>query len=114
MGRRAHEPMSSLLDTCPPDDRTAERKVFPGATADAVKNVIARACKTAGIAHYHPHDFRHRFASVMVAQGVPLPQVAAALGHSRKSLTLDVYSHVLMDEGKALGSVGRGAVNPQT
>jgi integrase len=59
---------------------------------------MARACKTAGLALYSPHDLRHRWASVQVARGVPLPQVAAALGHSRSSLTLDVYSHVLLAE----------------
>jgi hypothetical protein len=37
----------------------------------------------------------------MVARGVPITSVAAALGHSRKSLTLDTYSHVLLDEGGA-------------
>ncbi len=30
--------------------------------------------------------------------GVPVTQVAAQLGHSRKSMTLDVYSHVLLGE----------------
>ena len=33
----------------------------------------------------------------MIAQGVPVTTVAAQLGHSRKSMTLDVYSHVLVD-----------------
>ena len=33
----------------------------------------------------------------MIAQGVPVTSVAAQLGHSRKSMTLDVYSHVLVD-----------------
>lgn len=37
-----------------------------------------------------------RFAS----QCVPVTQVAAQLGHSKKSLTLDTYSHVLVDEQK--------------
>ena len=30
--------------------------------------------------------------------GVPLPVVGAVVGHSRTSVTLDVYSHVLLDE----------------
>jgi hypothetical protein len=30
-------------------------------------------------------------------RGVPVTQVAAPLGHSRKSQTLDTYSHVLID-----------------
>jgi len=29
----------------------------------------------------------------MIAQGLNVPQVADALGHSRPSITLDVYSH---------------------
>ena len=106
--------MAEVAASTAPDDRTAERRVFPGATPPTLKNVIRRACKAAGIAHYSPHDLRHRYASVQIARGVPLPNVAAQFGHSRKSLTLDTYSHVLIDEGKALGSVGRGAVNPQT
>ena len=39
---------------------------------------------------------RRRYASVKIAEGVPVTQVAAQLGHSRKSLTLNVYSHVLI------------------
>jgi integrase len=62
-----------------------------------VNGVMARACKAAGIVHRHPHDLRHRYASVQIARGVPVTEVAAALGHSRKSLTLDTYSHVLVD-----------------
>jgi integrase len=92
------ELMEEIAAATPPDDRTAERRVFPDATVDAVKNVIARACKAAKIAHYHPHDFRHRYASVQIARGVPVTTLAAQLGHSRKSLTLDTYSHVLLDE----------------
>ncbi len=90
--------MADVLDSCPPDDRTAERRVFPGFTPDLARSVMARACKAAGIAHFHPHDLRHRYASVQIGRGVPVTELAAALGHSKKSMTLDVYSHVLLDE----------------
>jgi integrase len=92
--------MVEIQETCPPDDRTAERRVFPGFTPDAAKNAMRKACENAGIAHFHPHDLRHRYASVKIAEGVPVTQVAAQLGHSRNSLTLDTYSHVLIDEGR--------------
>lgn len=87
--------IADVAETCPREDRTAERRVFPGFTRDVAKNVMARACKTAGIAHFHPHDLRPRYASVQIDRGVSVTQVAAQLGHSRKSLTLDTYSHVL-------------------
>jgi integrase len=88
--------MAEIADACPREDRTAERRVFTGFTADVAKNVMARACKAAGIAHRHPHDLRHRYASIQIGRGVPVTQVAAQLGHARKSLTLDTYSHVLL------------------
>jgi integrase len=89
--------MVEIQETCPPDDRTLERRVFPGLTPSVLGNVMHRACKAAGIVHYSPHDLRHRYASVKIAEGVPVTQLAAQLGHSRKSLTLDTYSHVLLD-----------------
>lgn len=88
--------MDEIAATCPREDRTADRRVFVGFTADVAKNVMARACKAAGIVHRHPHDLRHRYASVQIGRGVPVTEVAAQLGHSRKSLTLDTYSHVLL------------------
>jgi integrase len=70
----------------------------PGFSPDVAKNVMARACTTAGIPHLHPHDLRHRYASLKIQEGVPVTDLAAELGHSKKSLTLDTYSHVLIRE----------------
>ena len=64
--------------------------------AVVVHGNMYRACEAAGIAHFHPHDLRHRYASVKIGEGVPVTQVAAQLGHSRNSLTLDTYSHVIV------------------
>jgi integrase len=93
--------MDVIESTCPFEDRTAVRVVFPGFTADAAKNVMARACKAAGIPHFHPHDLRHRRISLWHDQGIPARQLAERAGHSRPSMSLDVYSHVLIDEAEA-------------
>lgn len=90
--------MEEMEATCPPDDRTALRRVFPGAGRQTIGNAMRNACKTAGIASYSPHDLRHRFISVKIREGVPVTQIAAHVGHSKKSLTLDTYSHVLIGE----------------
>jgi integrase len=79
--------MVEIQETCPPDDRAAERPVFIGFTADVAKNVMARASVAAGIAHFHPHDLRHRYASVQIGRGVPVTRVAAQLGHSTRTRT---------------------------
>lgn len=90
--------MVEVQETCPPDDRSAERRVFPGFTRNVAASSMRQACTAAGLAHYHPHDLRHRYASVKIAEGVPVTDLAAQLGHSKKTLTLDTYSHVLLDE----------------
>jgi integrase len=88
--------MSEICDSCPPDDRVPERRVFIGFNGAAFADAMRRACKAAGVAHYHPHDLRHRYISVKIAEGVPITNISAQVGHSKKSLTLDTYSHVLL------------------
>jgi integrase len=90
--------MEDIEATCPPDDRTATRQLFPGAGRQTVGNAVRNACRVAGIASYSPHDLRHRFISLKIREGVPITEISAHVGHARKSLTLDVYSHVLIDE----------------
>ena len=91
--------MVVLEATCPPDDRAATRRVFPGATRQTIGMAMRNACASAGLPHYHPHDLRHRYASVKIREGVPVTNLAAQLGHARKSLTLDTYAHVLLGDG---------------
>jgi integrase len=88
--------MEDVLKTCPPDDRTPERRVFQGATRQVLGMAMRRGCEAAGLALYSPHDLRHRYASVKIREGVPVTDLAAQLGHARKSMTLDTYSHVLL------------------
>jgi integrase len=92
--------MDEIAGSCPPDDRTPKRQVFMGLTRHVAQGAMERACRAAGIATYSPHDLRHRYASIKLAEGVPVTDLAAQLGHSKKSLTLDVYTHVLIDEGR--------------
>jgi integrase len=80
-------------------NRTAERRVFTG-TDGALRGAVDRACKAAKIPHFHPHDLRHRRISLWHDQGVPARELADRAGHSRASMSLDVYSHVLMDKSE--------------
>lgn len=59
-----------------------------------VHNAIKRACKDAGVQPFGPHMLRHRRATLWHQQGVYATELAARLGHSRPSTSLDVYSHV--------------------
>jgi integrase len=88
------ELMDEMAALCPLEDRTSERRVF-GVTDNAIRRGIELACQDAKIAHYSPHDLRHRRISLWVAQGFDPITVKGWSGHSRASMTLDVYSHVV-------------------
>lgn len=89
--------LADLADSTPPDDRAADRFVFP-MTGQDLRQAMRRACRSAGVPAYSPHDLRHRRVSVWHREGVPFREIAARVGHSRTSLTADQYTHVLMSE----------------
>ena len=73
----------------------AERRVFQGVTEASAYQTMLRACQTAGVPHYHPRDLRHRRITIWHQSGVPARELAERAGHSRPSMSLDVYSHVM-------------------
>jgi integrase len=75
-----------------------------GGTPGAYKAAMYRACNAAGIPNFTPHDLRHRRLSLWHGQGIPAAELAAPAGHSKSSMTLDVYSHVLLDPTEATES----------
>ena len=87
--------MQAIDASCPLEDRTPDRRVFRGITEASAYQAMTRACRTAGIPHHHPHDLRHRRITVWHQAGVPARELAERAGHSRPSMSLDVYSHVM-------------------
>lgn len=85
--------LMDLIADRPADERTG--RVFPGFSESQAWRAMSNACKTAGIPHFHPHDLRHRRTSLWHGQGVPARELAARVGHSKPSMSLDVYSHVI-------------------
>lgn len=45
---------------------------------------------------FHFHALRHFAASWMIEHGLPLPEVASLLGHSKVDMTLSVYAHAVV------------------
>jgi len=66
----------------------------------AIRDAFRRALKRAGVGHHRPYDLRHTFASLLLAEGAPLPYVAAQLGHSNPTTTLRHYAHWLPKHGR--------------
>ena len=87
--------MVAIEDTCPLEDRVPERKVFQGLNSSAGRQAMTRACRDAKIPHYTPHDLRHRRLTLWHQSGVPAQELAERAGHSKPSMSLDVYTHVM-------------------
>lgn len=56
-----------------------------------------RVLYQAGLPQIRFHDLRHTAASLMLNKGIPFIVVSRILGHSKPSITLDIYGHLLTD-----------------
>lgn len=97
-----------MVDLLPREDRgDLAGQVFAGFGADRFRTALTRACRSTGSPHFHPHDLRHRRATLWHLGGVPAAQASAWLGHSAQE-HLRTYAHVMLDRreldyGKLLG-----------
>lgn len=49
--------------------------------------------RAAGLPHIRPYDMRHTAATMALQAGVPVHDVQMMLGHSKASMTMDIYGH---------------------
>jgi integrase len=85
--------------TLPPrEDRQLDARLFPESGSANLRMAITRACKAAGVPHFHPHDLRHRRISLLHLRGVPWARIAEHVGQRDLAVTANTYTHVLGDE----------------
>jgi integrase len=65
---------------------------------NAPNHALARICKREGLKPIRPHDLRHTFGSILLANGVKLEVVSKRMGHASSTITLNVYRHLLEGE----------------
>lgn len=61
-------------------------------TPQQLHRAMTALCREAGVPRLNVHSLRSVAASLLVARGMELRAIQALLGHSRPSITLDVYS----------------------
>ncbi len=81
----------------PREDREADAPVFAGLTQARLRTDVARACRATGTPLWSPHKLRHRRLTLWHLAGVPAAEMGRRVGQRRLSVTLDVYSHVVLD-----------------
>jgi integrase len=64
-------------------------------TRDALNWRFSKMTKRAGIGHWHAHEGRHTAVSIMSHNGVPIQEIADAVGHKSTHVTETVYRHVI-------------------
>ena len=91
--------------------------IFPnsvGRSRDATNTRIAlnRILKASGVTKIRFHDLRHTAASILLNSNVPLIKVSRMLGHSKPSVTLDIYTHLINDQSREAANVMDRLVTP--
>lgn len=81
-----------------PRSRSPEERIL-GFHASSLRSIMEDRIAHHGWRPYSLHGLRHRYISRLVAAGVPITEVVRRSGHSSAKLTLDTYSHVLLDDG---------------
>jgi integrase len=85
IGPKCREVLSEWIDGKGPDD-----KIFGGYSPQSYGRAIMRACKAAGVPHWHPHQLRHAFAT-RVRESHGLDAAQAVLGHATARVT-EIYA----------------------
>jgi integrase len=57
-----------------------------------VNRSFERLCRAANLPELRPHDMRHMCATLLKDLGVPARDAMSILGHSRISMTLEIYT----------------------
>jgi integrase len=88
--------MEIVAESLPREDRTEERRVFQNFSADVAKNAMARACRTAGLPHFHPHDLRHRRGTIWHHDpAITIREQMDRGGWTRSDVAIETYSHLM-------------------
>ena len=95
--------------------------VFPSGagtplTASNIRRDFRKLLAASGLPKIRFHDLRHTAASLMLNHRIPVLMVSKRLGHSKPSITLDVYGHLIpskQEEAAQLMDDLMFAVQPQ-
>lgn len=89
---------------CPPSARglVLVNEIGNPLCRKSVSKLLDAAIDKAQVKRLTPHGLRHTFASLLIADGVPVSEVSYYLGHKNPAVTLAVYTHFVRQETGAM------------
>jgi integrase len=66
-----------------------------------VEWLMQHECQRLSLPHLTPHGLRHLHASLLLSEGLSLPEVSQRLGHAHPGITMAVYAHALKRDDMA-------------
>jgi integrase len=79
---------------------------------DDIRVAFNRLVKRAGVPHITTHGQRHTMATLWLAAGVNIKVVQERLGHSRASVTMNIYAHAIPGMQRQAVEQMRGLLDP--
>ena len=86
---------------CPPTELDL---VFPNQSGNpldhghVLRKFFRPALEKAELPRVRFHDLRHTYASLLINQGENVKYIQKQLGHSKPSVTMDIYAHLMNEE----------------
>lgn len=81
----------------------------------SMNNFLQRFCKANGLPPIQPHAFRHMAGTFLIVSGTDYRTVSGKLGHSRASITMNTYAHLLKSaEQETANTMGKVLANART
>jgi integrase len=75
-----------------------EERLFPY-SPEYVSEQLREECERLGLPKMTMHGLRHLHGSLLLAEGLPVPEVSQRLGHASPAITMAVYAHALRQDG---------------
>ena len=72
---------------------------------DSITNWVQNFIDRNNLPHFSPHSLRHTHATLLIAEGVPLPIVSHRLGHASLTTTTKTYVHAIQTADEIASTV---------
>ena len=99
------------------EDKTGENMIFVNGIGTYIYfkrfyKDFKRVLRKADLPNIRFHDLRHTAATLMISNGIPVIIVSKILGHSKPSVTMNIYAHTSVEMQSEAANLMENLVTP--